>query len=110
MNSSSTSSLRAQGPDDAAEADMAGRRVNRLGEARGRPVAPAVVRRAQMRSAFQHLARNPDRRLAGVVAVLGARAPWIARDAAGLRGIRRMLRLIPVSRPFPDVADRVVEA
>ena len=46
--------------DDAAEADMAGRGVDRLGVARGRAIAAAIVRRAQMRAALQHLARNAD--------------------------------------------------
>src|SRR5690606_15579634 len=47
----------------AAKANMAGRCVDRLGIARGRAVAPAVVLAAQMRAAFEHLARH-FRRLA----------------------------------------------
>ena len=37
--------------------------------ARGRPVAAAVVGRAEVRAALEHLARNSDLRLAGVVAL-----------------------------------------
>jgi hypothetical protein len=56
-------------PDDAAEADMARRRVDRFGMARGRAVTAAIIGRAEMRAAFQNLARDPDLRLAGIVAV-----------------------------------------
>src|SRR4029453_5645454 len=42
----------------AAEADMAGRGVDRLGMARRRTIAPAIVGRAEMGAAFQHLARD----------------------------------------------------
>src|SRR3954471_8838970 len=61
--------------DDAAEADMARRGVDRLRVTRCRTVAAAVVGRAQMRAALQHPARNPDPGLAGSVAlVLGPAA------------------------------------
>ena len=36
------------------------REVNRLGVTCGRPVASAVIGRAQMRAALDHLAGNPD--------------------------------------------------
>src|SRR6188508_2393617 len=78
--------------------------------ARGRAVAAAVVRRAQMRAALDDLAGNPDLRLAGVVAVLLEPAARIFRDAAGLRRIRLVLLRIPVGGPLPDVADHVVHA
>src|SRR5689334_20541960 len=90
---------------DAAEADVARGRVDGLGVARCGPVAPAVVRRAEMRAALQHLARNADIGLAGVVALLRARPAGILRNAAGLRRIRRMLRRIPIGGPLPHVAD-----
>ena len=68
----------------AAEADVARGGVDRLGVARGGPVAAAIVRRAQMRAAFQHLAGNADFRLARIVA-LGLRpAARILRHAARL--------------------------
>src|SRR3954447_17027177 len=54
--------------NDAPEADVGGRRVDGLGMPRRRPIATAVVRRAQMRAALQYPARDPDLRLARVVA------------------------------------------
>ena len=45
----------------------------------------------------------------GVVTVGLTAAARVVRDAAGLRGIRLMLWRIPVGRPFPDVADHVVQ-
>ncbi len=44
---------------------MAGRRVDRLGMARGGTVTPAIIRRAEMRAALQHLAWNADVRQGG---------------------------------------------
>src|SRR5580704_10654035 len=46
--------------NDASEADVACRGIDRLGVARGRTVPAAIVRGAQMRAAFEHLARNFD--------------------------------------------------
>src|SRR5262245_266229 len=63
-----------------------------------------------MRAALEHLARNPDAWLAGVVARGLRAAARVLRDAAGLRGVGRMLRGPPVGGPFPDIADHVVEA
>src|SRR6185436_8749050 len=71
-------------PDDAAEGDVRVRRIDRLREAGGGPVPPAVVRRAQMRPALQDLARNPDIGNARVVAILSLRSERVSRDAAGL--------------------------
>ena len=71
---------------------MAGRRVDRLGMARGRSIAAAIIRRAEMRAALDHLARNPDVGLARVVAVLLAPAARILRNAAGLRRVGLVLR------------------
>ena len=45
-------------PHDAAEADVARRRVDRLGLAGGGAVAQAVVRRTEMRAALDHLPRD----------------------------------------------------
>src|SRR5262245_34744803 len=45
---------------DAAEAEMVRGGVDRLGHARGWPVAVAVVRCAQVRAALHDLARNAD--------------------------------------------------
>ena len=54
--------------NDAAKADAAGGGIDLLGVSRGRSVSAAVVWRAQMRSALQHLPRNFDVGLAGIVA------------------------------------------
>ena len=89
---------------------MAGRGIDRLGMARRRPVAAAVVRRAEMRAALEHLARNFDVGLAGIVARVLAAAARIFRNAAGLRRIGFVLRRVPVGGPFPDIADHVVQA
>src|SRR4029079_16479153 len=73
-------------------------------------VAPAIVRRAQVRSPFQHLARNYDLRLAGVVAFVLASAARIFRNAAGLRRVALVLGRVPILGPLPDIADHVVDA
>src|SRR5215469_3945200 len=70
-------------PDDAAEADVAGGGIDGLGVARRRTVAAAVIGRAQVRAALEHLARDADVRLAAVVAALLRRAVRILRRAAG---------------------------
>src|SRR4051794_18630426 len=61
-------------PDDTAKSQMTSRGVDLLRHARGRSIAPAVVRRAKIRAALHHLARNrqllPARVDAGVA--LGA--------------------------------------
>ena len=89
---------------------MTGGSIYRLRMTGCRPVASAVVRRAQMRAAFDDLAWNFHIGRSGVDSCRprGHRAD--SRDAASLRGIRLMLWRIPVCRPFPDVADHVVEA
>src|SRR4051812_41415095 len=70
-------------PHDATEPDVAGRRVDGLGEACRRAIASAVVRCAKMRPALDHFARNLDVRLARIVALIRLRAAWIERHAAG---------------------------
>src|SRR3990170_5546808 len=45
---------------DAAEAEMAGRGIDRLGVARRRAIATAIARRTEKRAALDHLARNLD--------------------------------------------------
>src|SRR6266849_5955644 len=77
---------------------------------RGRTIAAAVIGRAKMRAALKHLARNPDVPLTRVVAgslVPAARILW---NAARLRRVGLMLLRIPIGRPFPDIADHVVQA
>src|SRR5215469_18812420 len=74
-------------PDDAAKADVAGGGIDRLGVARGRPVAATVIRRTKVRATLQHLARNADVGLAGIVAAfLGCPARILGRAARARRG------------------------
>src|SRR5260370_42455778 len=54
--------------EDAAEADMAGRGVDRLGMARRGPVAPAIVGRAEGRATPHHPPPDAHRRMARGVA------------------------------------------
>src|SRR6516162_7848330 len=89
---------------------MAGRGIDRLGMARGGAVTAAIIWRAEMRAAFQDLARNLDLRLAGIVARVLAAAARVLRDAAGLRRIGLVPGRPPVGGPFPDIADHVADA
>src|SRR5687767_12831382 len=97
-------------PDDAAEANVAGRGIDRLREAGGWTVAPAVVGRAEMRAPLQNLARNRNLRRVWVVADVGTRAARVHRDAARLWGVSRMSWLIPIAGPLPHVADHVMQS
>src|SRR5215475_2650366 len=76
----------------------------------GRTVAAAIIGRAQVRAALEHLAGNPDLWLAGVVARSLGSAARVFRDAARLRGIGFVPPRPPVGGPFPHVADHVVGA
>src|SRR6266481_2757913 len=89
---------------------MACRSVDRLGMTRGRTIAAAIVGSAEMRAAFKHLAWNPDLRLTRVVARGLGPTARIFRNAARLRRIGFMLLRVPISRPFPDIANHVVQA
>src|SRR6266404_2961876 len=89
---------------------MTRRSIDRLGVTSGRPVASAVIWRAQMRATLDHLARNPDVGLTGVVAAIFAAAARILWNAACLRRIGFVPGRIPLGRPFPDIADHVVDA
>src|SRR6266852_7461218 len=77
---------------------------------RGRTIAAAVVGSAEMRAAFEHLAWNPDVRLTRIVARGLGPAARILRNATRLQRIGFMLLRIPIGRPFPDIADQVVDA
>src|ERR1043165_9702057 len=89
---------------------MTSRGIHRLRVSRRRPVASAVVRRAQMRAAFDDLSGNLHIVRSGVVAVGLLAAARILRDAASLGSIRLMLWRIPIGRPSPAVADHVMDA
>src|SRR5262245_6943039 len=88
-------------PDHAAEAQVAGGRVDGLRHARGRAITLAVVRRAQIRAAFHDLARDADLRHARVEAVLGGAAARVLERAAG--PLDSVVVLVPVRGPFPHV-------
>src|SRR5262249_52872521 len=88
---------------------MTCRGIDGLRVARGGSVAAAVVRRAQMRAAFENLARNFNVWLTRVEAAAFGATPWVFRDTAGFRCVSLVLRRIPVVSPFPDIADHVVE-
>src|ERR1700740_2989013 len=98
------SSRRSRLTSDATKTDMARRGVDRLRMTRSRAVAAAVIRRAQVRAALQHLARNPDFGLAGVVARILTTAPRIDRDAARLVSVGFVAWGGPVAGPFPHIA------
>src|SRR4051812_38961261 len=85
-------------------------RVDRLRVARSRSVAAAIVRRAEMRAALDHLPGNADVGCPGIVAAVLAPAAWVLGDAASFWRIGFVLPRIPVGGPFPDVADHVVDA
>ena len=97
-------------PDDAPESQVTRRRIDRLGKPGRGPIAAAVVRRAQVRAPFDHLARDLDVRLARIVAFLRRATPRVAWNAARLRLAMRTARCIPVGRPLPDVAGHVEKA
>src|SRR5262249_35091303 len=96
--------------NDTTETDVGRGRIDRLRVARGRAIPAAVVRRAEMRTALQNLARNPDVRLAGVVARGFRPAARVLRNAARLRRVGFVPGRIPIRGPFPHVADHIVEA
>jgi hypothetical protein len=91
----------------AAEPDMAGCRVVRLRIASRRTVEPAVVRRAQVRAALNHLARDAWPGLSGIVALHLGGAVRIARCAAWPAEIARVTGGIPVFGPLPDIAGHI---
>ena len=77
---------------------------------RGRTIAPAIVRRAEMRAPLKDLARNSDVGLAGVVAVAFRPATRIFRNATRFRRVGLVLGREPIAGPLPDIADHVVDA
>jgi hypothetical protein len=85
-------------------------RIHRFRVARSRAGAAAIVRRAEMRAAFEDLARNCDFRQTRIVAVLLTSAAGIYRDATRLRRVGFMSGRPPIRAPLPDIPDHVVEA
>src|SRR3954471_15786740 len=94
---------------DAAKTDVARRRVDRFGEARGGAVAPAIVRRTEKRSAFQDLPRDAYARRVAVDALAASSTPWISWVATSDRRCRGMARAVPIGGPLPYVANHIVQ-
>src|SRR4051812_23648984 len=92
-------------PDDTAEADMAHPGVDRLRVPCGRAIAAAVARRAEVRSALDHLARNAAYRIPRIDTAGLCPTAGIGWNATG--GPDVMAGREPVRRPFPDIADHV---
>src|SRR5690606_32671293 len=90
----------ALGAQHATEAEVAGGGVHRLALPRRRPVPVAVVRRAQVRSAFD----DPHRARPGPTARV--RLPGGARPAAGTR-LTGVVRRPRGGRPLPYIAGHV---
>src|SRR5262249_4296913 len=93
---------------DAAEAEVAGGRIDRLRHPRRRPIAPAIIRRAQIRTTLHHLARDANPGCVRVVALLCFASARVVDRAAG--SLYLAVILVPVGGPFPDVAGHLVEA
>src|SRR5579872_5519960 len=83
--------LISSGAKDAPEADMARRCIDGLRVTCRGAVAAAIIRRAEMRAAFEDLARNPDRRLAGIVTRFLFGAARIDGDTTRFRRIGLVL-------------------
>src|SRR5690606_14160867 len=95
-----------------AKPDMRGAAFHGLRLPRGRPVAVAIVVRAQVRTTLEYLAAEARGILPCLAAAGLVPAMRIAGHAAGLRGLRRAVRrqCIPVRRPLPHIADHVEQA
>jgi hypothetical protein len=99
--------VRLSRPDNAAEANVAGGGVDRVCVTGGWPIAATIVRRTKMGAAFEHLTRNLQLRLCGVVADFFQSATRIVGNAAGFLSPGRVVRIVPVRSPLPHVADHV---
>src|SRR6266566_8510080 len=95
--------------DYTAEADMAGRGINRLGNTCRRAITQAVIRRAEERPAFEHLSWDAELRLRRINTLLSCPPSRIDRDAACPGRVFWMMLLVPVRRPFPYIASHIIQ-
>src|SRR4029077_11603546 len=86
---------------------MASGSIDGLRHARCRTIAPAVVRRTQMRSALHDLPRDAYVRHVRIIALVALSASRVKAGAAGLRDL--FVLLIPIGGPLPHVTGHVVE-
>src|ERR1700712_3222868 len=89
---------------------MAGGCVNRFCMARGGSIAATIVRSAEVGAALDYFARNFNIGPTGIVTCGFGATPRIFGDATCFSCIGLMLLGVPVDRPFPDIADHVVNA
>jgi hypothetical protein len=82
--------------------------VDGLCHPRRGPIAPAVVWCAEVGTTFHYFAWDLDGGCRGIIAPLANPSFWIEAPAA--RASDLTVLLIPVARPFPDVADHVVKS
>src|SRR5262245_53066505 len=94
-------------PANASKTEMACGSVDRLAHSRGGPVTLAIVRGAEIGTAFHDFPRNTHSLKPRIMALVTLAAFGIEGCAA--RPHRAAMRLIPVRRPLPDVSDHVVE-
>src|SRR5262245_27879070 len=94
-------------PNDAAKTKMTSGSIDGLGHARRWSIAPAVVRCAQVRSAFHDFPRDLDVRHVGIVAFVSFSAFGVETRAARLRYL--FVLLVPVRGPLPYVAGHIAE-
>src|SRR5262245_320265 len=92
---------------ETAKSQMTCRRIDGLGHARRRSIAPAVVWRAQMRTAFHHFARDLDIRHVGIETLVSFSTYGVEARATRLND--RVVLLVPIRGPLPHVAGHVVE-
>jgi len=96
-------------PHDAAEPDVRGGGVDSFALARGRAVAEAVVRGAQVGAALEHAARDVRPGLAGNQAGPGRGDPRVPGRAASGLDVPGGLGGEVAAGPLPDVAGHVVQ-
>ena len=95
--------------DNTPEADMARRRINRLGNTCRRAITQAVIGRAEEGPAFEHLSWDAELRLRRINTLLSCPPSRIDRDAACPGRVFWMMLLVPVRRPFPHIASHVIQ-